>query len=171
MIAREKRVAELIAKLADHGRASKYGHDVVGGNVRMDEIQAAVLSVKLPHLRRWTERRQAVAAFYDSRLRAAGFKVIEALPNTTCVYHLYVVEVSDRDTTLEKLRAAGIGAGVHYPVPLHKQPALAQMTASHVSLPKTESAAARVLSLPICADITDAEAESVVATFLKIARP
>ncbi len=171
VIAREKRVADLIAKLADHGRASKYGHDVVGGNVRMDEIQAAVLRVKLPHLRRWTERRQAVAQFYDSRLKPAGFKVIEALAHTSCVYHLYVVEVSDRDATFEKLKANGIGAGVHYPVPLHQQPALAQMTASAVSLPKTEAAAQRVLSLPICADITDAEAESVVTTFLKTARP
>jgi dTDP-4-amino-4,6-dideoxygalactose transaminase len=171
VITKNADIAAQITKLADHGRASKYGHDIIGGNVRMDELQAAVLSVKLPHLPRWTARRQAVAKFYDSRLKPAGFKVIEPLPGTTCVYHLYVVEVADRDAAVEKLKAAGIGVGVHYPIPLHRQPALAEHPASRISLPKTERAAARVLSLPICADITDAEADTVVETVLRIARP
>jgi dTDP-4-amino-4,6-dideoxygalactose transaminase len=104
-------------------------------------------------------------------LKPAGFKVIEPLPHSTCAYHLYVVEVSDRDAAVEKLKTAGIGVGVHYPIPLHRQPALAHLAAAQISLPKTESAAARVLSLPICANITDAEAEIVADTFLNIAKP
>lgn len=171
VIAREAAVAERIAKLADHGREAKYSHDAVGGNVRMDELQAAVLRVKLKHLARWTARRQTVAKFYDSRLKAAGFKVITPLAGSTCVYHLYVVEVTERDATAEKLKAAGVGVGIHYPIPLHRQPAIASLPCAKVSVPHSERAAARVLSLPICADITDAEAETVVNTFLKIARP
>jgi dTDP-4-amino-4,6-dideoxygalactose transaminase len=169
VVAKDANVAALISKLADHGREAKYSHDIVGGNARMDELQAAVLSVKLKRLQMWTARRQAVAQYYDSRLKPAGFKVIEPLPGSTCVYHLYVVEVSDRDATLEKLKSDGIGAGVHYPIPLHQQPALANRAAP--PLPRTVQAAARVLSLPICGDITDAEAEQVCTVFLRHARP
>jgi dTDP-4-amino-4,6-dideoxygalactose transaminase len=171
VITKDQKVAATIAQLADHGRAAKYGHDLVGGNVRMDELQAAVLATKLPHLAQWTQRRQAVAAYYDSQLKPKGFKVIEPLANSTCVYHLYVLEVADRDTTLEKLKAAGIGAGVHYPIPLHKQAALRDHPATRINLPRTETAAARVLSLPICADITDAEAETVAQTVIRLSRP
>lgn len=137
--------------------------------MRMDEIQAAVLSVKLSHLARWTARRQAVAATYDRRLK--GFKTIEQHPGGSCVYHLYVVEVSNRDAVMEAMASASIGAGIHYPVPLHKQPALKDLPCAKTSLPVTERAAARVISLPICADITDDEAAQVCDTFLKIARP
>lgn len=168
---RDQVLAERIVKLADHGRESKYSHDVIGGNARMDELQAAILSVKLKHLPRWTARRQAVAQQYDEKLKAAGFKVIEPLPGSTCVYHLYVVEVSNRDETLDALKRDGIGAGVHYPVPLHQQPALKNLACARVALPHTEAAARRVLSLPICADITDAEVEQVTASFLKHAKP
>lgn len=171
VITKNENTAKHIAKLADHGRTSKYEHDVVGGNVRMDELQAAVLRTKLPHLARWTQRRQEVAKYYDSRFKPVGFKIIEPLPHTTCVYHLYVIEVTDRTATLEKLKAQGIGVGVHYPVPLHKQAALVHMPTARVSLPKTESVSSRVISLPICADITDAEAEFVADIVLKLARP
>lgn len=169
--AKEAKVAEYIAKLADHGRLSKYSHDVMGGNSRMDELQAAVLSAKLKHLAAWTARRQAVAYMYDTKLKAAGFKVIEPQPDTTCVYHVYVVEVANRDEAFDALRAAGVGVGVHYPLPLHRQPALKDLPCAKASLPVTEAAAARVLSLPICADITDSEVETVIQTFLKTARP
>jgi dTDP-4-amino-4,6-dideoxygalactose transaminase len=170
-VARDPHVAALIAKLVDHGRESKYAHDVIGDNLRMDEIQAAVLSVKLPHLATWTAHRQAIAAYYDSRFKPKGFKVIEPLPGTTCVYHLYVVEAANRDAVLAYLKAEGIAAGVHYPLPLHRQPALAQLPCAQVHLPHTERAAGRVLSLPICGSITDAEAERVAEAFLAVARP
>ncbi len=171
VIARDAQVAALISKLADHGREAKYSHDVIGGNARMDELQAVVLNVKLKHLQKWTARRQAVAAHYTDKLKAAGFKVIEPLANSTCVYHVYVIEAADRDATADKLKAAGIGVGVHYPIPLHKQPALKSLPAANVSLPRTDHAAAHVLSLPICGDITDAEVETVTNAVVKLARP
>ncbi|MBL8631529.1 MAG: DegT/DnrJ/EryC1/StrS family aminotransferase [Rhodospirillaceae bacterium] len=171
VIARDAHVAVLISKLADHGREAKYSHDVIGGNARMDELQATVLSVKLKHLKKWTARRQAVAGYYNDKLKRAGFKVIEPLTHSTCVYHLYVIEAADRDAAADKLKAAGIGVGVHYPIPLHKQPALKNLAASNVNLPRTDHAAAHVLSLPICGDITDAEVETVTDAVLKMVRP
>jgi dTDP-4-amino-4,6-dideoxygalactose transaminase len=104
-------------------------------------------------------------------LPAAGFKVIRPDPRANSVYHLYVVEVANRDQTLAHLAAAGIGAGVHYPVPLHLQPALADWGIKRGTLPKTEAAADRVLSLPICADLTDSECDRVCDVFLACAKP
>ena len=170
MVAREAAVARTAAKLADHGRESKYTHDVVGENNRMDEIQAAVLSVKLRHLPAWTERRRSLAKRYDARLKTGDFKVITPYAKAASVYHLYVVEVANRERTLAHLQTAGIGAGVHYPVPLHLQPALAGWTSAG-PLPQTEQAAARVMSLPLCADLTDTELDRVCDTFLAVAKP
>ncbi len=171
VVTKDEAVAVTIAKLLNHGRESKYTHDLMGENNRMDEIQAAVLRVKLKYLRAWTDRRQALAKHYDARLTAAGFKVIRPYPRASSVYHLYVVEVSNRDQTLAHLNTEGIGAGVHYPVPLHLQPALAGWGIARGALPKTEAAADRVLSLPICPDLTDAECDRVCDTFLACANP
>jgi dTDP-4-amino-4,6-dideoxygalactose transaminase len=170
-VAKDPGVAQTVAKLSDHGRESKYTHDLIGENNRMDEIQGAVLAVKLKHLAAWTEQRRRHAQYYDTRLTAAGFKVIEPHIKATSVYHLYVVEVSNRDETLSHLQRAGIGAGIHYPVPLHLQPALTARGGYRAELPQTEQAAERVMSLPICADLTADEAAKVCDTFLAVAKP
>jgi dTDP-4-amino-4,6-dideoxygalactose transaminase len=162
-------LAERIAKLRDHGRMSKYEHDAVGYNHRMDGLQGAVLAAKLPRLRGWTDRRRALARAYDAALKPRGFKTIEPLPGSDCVYHLYVVEVSNREETLAALARAGVQAGVHYPVPLHRQPAFERWADG--PLPATEAAAARIVSLPLCAHMTDAERETVAAAFLAAAKP
>lgn len=169
--ARNPDVARLLSSLIDHGRQSKYTHDIIGYNQRMDEIQAAVLKVKLSYLKSWTDRRRQLAERYDSALRRDGFKTIVSFEGANPVYHLYVVEVANRDNVLESLRAAGIGCGVHYPVPLHQQPALLNGDGKGVSLPVTERVAGRILSLPICGDLTDAEQDRVIEAFLKTARP
>ena len=157
--------------LLDHGRTSKYEHEIVGYNHRIDAVQAAILGVKLPHLRTWTEHRRAVAAAYDEQLRPAGFKTIDVPDGFEAVYHLFVVEVSNRDEMLDRLRAAGIGCGVHYPVPLHLQPAFADLKVAKGSLPVTERAADRVLSLPIDGHIDLHDVHSVCEHFLAAARP
>jgi dTDP-4-amino-4,6-dideoxygalactose transaminase len=161
-------LAERIRKLRDHGRTSKYTHDIAGYNHRMDGIQGAVLSVKLEYLAKWNERRRAVAKRYDAALRPLGFKTIEPPADALSAYHLYVVEVSNRDAVQKALRDAGIETGVHYPVPLHKQPAYRRWSAE-VVLPVTERIAERVLSLPICGDISDAEQDRVIAAFTAVA--
>lgn len=157
-------------KLRDHGRTSKYMHDIVGYNHRMDGIQAAVLSVKLKYLDGWNSRRRAVAARYDATFRARGFKTMKPSPEATSVYHLYVVEASNRDVVRDALAQCGIASGVHYPVPLEKQPAF-KPWAGRASLAVTERIAERIVSLPICGDITDEEQDRVIEAFLEIARP
>jgi dTDP-4-amino-4,6-dideoxygalactose transaminase len=163
--------AQRLRRLRDHGRLSKYEHDVIGYNQRMDGLQAAILSVKLKYLAEWTETRRRNAARYDARLQAKGFKTIKAPDHTRSAYHLYVVEVENREEMLKILGEAGIGCGVHYPVPLHLQPALKQRITGRDALPHTERAAARVLSLPMCGELTEDGVERVCDTFLAHARP
>jgi dTDP-4-amino-4,6-dideoxygalactose transaminase len=164
-------VAQRIKRLRDHGRLSKYEHDVIGYNQRMDGLQAAILSVKLGHLPQWTAIRRRNAALYDSLLRPRGFKTIEAHIHIKSAYHLYVVEVENRDEMLKVLGENGIGCGVHYPVPLHLQPALKGKVAGRDALPHTERAAGRVMSLPMCGELTEDKVEQVCRVFLSRARP
>ena len=164
-------IARKLQRLRDHGRLSKYEHDVIGYNQRMDGIQAAILSVKLKYLAEWTAKRQRNAKHYDALLRARGFKTAEPTSGSAPSYHLYVVEVENRDEVQGKLSAAGIGSGVHYPVPLHLQPALKNSGSSHNRLPYTERAAARVLSLPMCAELSPSQIDRVCEVFLAHARP
>jgi dTDP-4-amino-4,6-dideoxygalactose transaminase len=148
---------------------SKYEHDVVGYNHRMDGLQGAILTIKLAHLREWTARRQALAAAYDALLRPAGFKTIEPHLEGEAVYHLYVVEVSNRDELQASLAAQGIATGIHYPLPLHQQPAF--RTWAKGALPNTEWIVSRIVSLPLCPYLSKDEFEQVTGRFLKAARP
>lgn len=159
-------LAERIRKLADHGRLSKYEHDLIGYNQRLDGLQAAMLSVKLPHLSAWTEHRRAVARYYDSRLIPAGVKVITPPPEARSVYHLYVIEVDERARVADALAGLGVETGVHYPCPLHLQPAFRHLRGD--SLPQAEKASGRILSLPICGEITDDEAAYVADQVLAV---
>lgn len=169
--ARDAAAATRLASLIDHGRHSKYLHDAIGYNQRIDTLHAAVLSVKLPHLPAWNETRRTSAARYDERLRPHGFKTLEPLPGTEPVYHHYTVEVSNRDQVMETLKAAGIDTGIHYPVPLHLQPALSGLGYRPGALPVTERITARIVSLPVCGAITADEVERVCDAFLTVARP
>jgi dTDP-4-amino-4,6-dideoxygalactose transaminase len=162
-------LAERVAKLRDHGRHSKYEHDIVGYNERMDGIQGAILSAKLPRLRDWNRRRREIAAYYDSRFQPAGFKTIVNLQENQSVYHLYVVEVSNRDEVCARFRDRDIATGIHYPLPLHMQPAFRGW--SRGALSNTERIAERVVSLPICPYLSDSEAEEIAGLFLVAARP
>lgn len=171
IVFRDSEKAQHASRLLDHGRQSKYVSGEIGYNQRMDEIQAAVLNVKLNHLQRWTDRRRTLAKRYDDRLRPAGFKVIEPLPGSHPVYHLYIVEVSNRATVMERLRQSGISSGIHYPVPLHLQPAFKDFGPALGALSVTERVADRILSLPICGSLTEEEVDQVSETFLACAEP
>ena len=152
-LCKDPAVAERIKKLRNHGRLSKYEHDTIGYNHRMDGLQGAVLSVKLRHLPAWTERRQELAALYDEQLRE--FKRIVPTAGAKMVYHLYVIEVDRRDELIDQLKQQGISAGVHYPIPLHLQPAFLDLGYEKGSLPVTERAAERIVSLPIFPELSD----------------
>jgi len=149
-----------VRKLRDHGRSSKYVHDEVGYGERLDALQAAILGVKLAHLEDWTTARRRIAARYSSGLADTGLVLPTEAPWATHVYHLYVVRAQARGELLRGLQGAGIGAGIHYPVPLHRQPAYAALANS--VLPETERAAAEVVSLPVFPEMSDADVDYVI---------
>ncbi len=152
-----------VRRLRDHGRLTKYEHERVGWGERLDALQAAVLSVKLRYLEDWTERRRAHAALYTKLLEGHGVDVPYAATSARHVFHLYVVRAPQRDAMLRHLKAKGIGAGIHYPVPLHRQPAYVQLGYGDLQLPNTERAAAEVLSLPMYPELTREKIEYVAA--------
>jgi dTDP-4-amino-4,6-dideoxygalactose transaminase len=148
--------------IREHGSARKYEHDVIGMNSRLDTLQAVVLSAKLRRLDGWNAARRAAAARYDDLL--AGLDNVatpRTLEGNEHVWHLYVVRVPDRDRVLKELHAAGVGAGIHYPVPIHLTGAAAGLGYAEGAFPVTESAAGELLSLPIFAEITAAQQERV----------
>ncbi|MEE6259036.1 DegT/DnrJ/EryC1/StrS family aminotransferase [Plantactinospora sonchi] len=157
-------LADKIRRLADHGRATKYEHLVVGYAARLDTLQAAVLAVKLTTLRASNQRRRELAAAYRSRLDGVGDLVLPVEPaNRRGVHHLFVLRTAHRDALLAHLQEAGIGAGVHYPIPLHLQPAYASLGYRPGDLPVTEAWARECLSLPLYPELTDEQLETVVA--------
>ncbi len=158
-------VAERVAMLRNHGRREKYLHDFEGYSCRLDTLQAAILDVKLHHLEAWTARRIALAEAYRVRLKGLpGLTLPGSRSDCRQVFHLFVVQVPRRDEMMEALRAKGVGCGVHYPVPLHRQPAYAGLGLGAGSFPEAEKAAARVLSLPMYPELTIEQQEYVVTT-------
>ena len=158
--------AELAARirmLRDHGRSSKYEHVVTGYAHRLDTLQAAILRVELTTLAESNAKRRALAVRYSQRLAGVGDLVLPPeTPGRTSVYHLYVVRTAHRDALLAHLQATGIGAGVHYPVPLHRQPAYAHLGLRRGDLPVTEAGARPCLSLPLYPELTEEQLERVV---------
>ena len=159
-------VAERVRRLRDHGREEKYTHIELGLGERLDTLQAAILRVKLRHLEEWTEKRRRAAAVYNSLLSELGIGLPQEMSYARHVYHLYVVRVPSRDSVLELLGREGIGAGVHYPIPIHLQPGYRYLGYGEGSLPNAERAAEEVLSLPMYPELTEEQAQSV-ATVLK----
>lgn len=153
-------LADRLRMLRDHGSAERYHHDLIGLNARMDEIQAAVLRVKLPYLDGWNERRRRLAAVYDDALEGAGVELPAVVEAAGHVFHHYAVLAPERDALAAYLADQGIGAGIHYPIPCHQQRAVSG-AAGAPSLPVAEGIAARVLSLPMYPELTDAQAREV----------
>ncbi|MGD9893145.1 MAG: DegT/DnrJ/EryC1/StrS family aminotransferase [Dehalococcoidia bacterium] len=161
-------LAERVRMIRDHGSRTRYQHDVIGMNARLDEIQAAVLRVKLPHLDRWNERRRQLAACYDDALRDTPVEVPTAVEATRHVYHHYAVLAPRRDALAAALRESGIGTGIHYPIPCHRQAAMTDeggtgSVADASSLPESERIAEHVLSLPMYPELTDRQVDTVAA--------
>jgi len=156
-------LASHLRLLRDHGSRSKYEHAVVGYCSRLDTLQAAVLGVKLRHLDDWTASRRAAAKRYDS-LIGDRLERIGSGYRDEAVHHIYAVRVPDgrRDRVRDRLQSQGIGVGVHYPTPVHLQPAFANLTSSTVSLPVAERASRELLSLPLYPEITPSQQEYVV---------
>lgn len=148
--------------LRDFGQRRKYEHLIKGDNCRLDSIQAAVLDVKLRHLDDWNEARRRHAVAYDARLREIGIAPPLRLHDEGHVYHLYVIEVENRDKVQALLSERGVATGIHYPIPIHLQPAYAELGLGPGSFERTERSAGRLLSLPMFAELTGAQMDIVV---------
>ena len=161
-------LANKVRMLANHGRMKKYEHEIEGYNSRLDTLQAAVLSVKLRHLRAWTEKRQQHAATYSRLLSSAATIVTPVVhPDATHVYHLYVVRVQQRDKVQQALKEAGIATGIHYPIPLHLQPAYRYLGIPAGSFPVAERFASEILSLPMYPELTPDQIAFICDTLIK----
>ncbi len=153
----------------DHGSEVKYHHEIMGTNARLSSVLAAALRVKLRHLPAWTEARRRHAASYQARLQGVpGLRLPEVPAFADPVWHLYVVHVEDREAVAKALGEAGIGTGYHYPVALHLQPAMAYLGHKAGEFPVSEDNAAHCLSLPMFAELTDAQIEHVCTTLRRV---
>jgi len=165
--ARDPDLFDRMARLRNHGARPKYFHDLVGGNFRLDAIQAAILAVKLPHLDRWTEGRQQNAAFYREALgdlEARGLLVLpEASPEGRMIYNQFTIRVpGDRREALRRhLADRGVGTEVYYPRPLHLQRCFADLGYREGDLPEAERASREVLSIPVHPDLSPEQREYV----------
>jgi dTDP-4-amino-4,6-dideoxygalactose transaminase len=161
-------LAHRVRLLRNHGAEPKYYHREVGGNFRLDALQAAVLSVKLPHLRDWTARRRANAARYGALFERFNLRRCVALPaepeGRTHIYHQYVIRVPNRDAVRAHLTARKIGSEIYYPVPFHRQECFRHLGYPLDAFPHADAAAAQVLALPIYPELTAQQQEHVVST-------
>ena len=157
-------LARQLRLLRNYGSEQKYHNLVPGYNSRLDELHAAVLRVKLPHLPAWTAQRQQLAAWYDDHLAGiADLRLPQTAPGATHVYHLYVVHHPRRDALQQHLASRGIGTLIHYPVPPHRQPAYALLGLSAGDFPIAEELAATCLSLPLWPGLTPDQQAAVAA--------
>jgi len=163
VVSTDAALATTVRTLANHGGLAKYVHDLVGCNSRLDALQAVVLRAKLVRLAAGNAARRAAAARYDELLADLDVVRSVTLPGNAHVWHLYVVQVPDRDRVVARLNEAGIGAGIHYPTPLHLTPAFAHLGYRAGAFPHAEAAAGRILSLPLHPHITAVQQEEVVA--------
>jgi dTDP-4-amino-4,6-dideoxygalactose transaminase len=157
-------IAKTIKMLRDHGQATKYYHDIEGYNGRLDALQAGLLHVKLGHLARWNAQRRERAAEYQRLLESAETAVVTpSEPSwSRAVYHLYVVRTTERERLMDHLKKAGIGTGIHYPIPLHLQKAYESMNYGVGDFPVTEKAAVEIVSLPMFPQLTPQQQAQVV---------
>jgi dTDP-4-amino-4,6-dideoxygalactose transaminase len=157
-------LARRVSLLRDWGQEAKYDHIIPGYNYRMDEIQSAILTVKMDYIERWTEARRSLAERYDALLSDLPFARPQPPRYTRHVYHVYAVRLQRRDDALTLLRDAGIGSGIHYPVPVHLQRAYAELGYRAGDFPVTEMLANELLSLPIYPEMLLEQADEVVST-------
>jgi dTDP-4-amino-4,6-dideoxygalactose transaminase len=160
-------VAHEVRLLRDHGAEPKYFHKRIGGNFRLDALQAAVLRVKLPHLAEWSESRRRNADRYDRLFRQSAATDRIVLParaaGRTHIFNQYTIRVADRDSVRAKLNAAGIGTEIYYPVPFHLQECFGPLGYRRGDFPVAEKIAAETLALPIYGELTESQQEQVVS--------
>ncbi|NPV87521.1 MAG: DegT/DnrJ/EryC1/StrS family aminotransferase [Anaerolineae bacterium] len=165
----DAQVAEKIRRLRDYGQSKKYYHDELGYNRRLDTVQAAVLRVKLKYLDSWNEARRQHARLYSQLLEDSCCQIPSVPDYAEPVWHLYVVQVDNRQGLQEYLSSKGISTGIHYPIPIHLQKAYAHLGLKKGAFPVTEELADRILSLPMYAELTRPMVEHVASCIMSVA--
>ncbi len=158
--------AKKIRMLRDWGAEKKYHHVLAGYNYRMEGMQGAILRVKLRYLEGWTEARRAHAARYASLLADAGLGLPAEMPWARHVYHVFAVRTREREALMKRLNDQGVQTGIHYPIPVHLQPAYADPAWGKGSFPNAERAADEVLSLPMYPEMTEEHLQAVARAVL-----
>lgn len=157
-------LAKRVKMLRDHGSNQRYCHELIGMNARLDEIQAVVLRAKLKHLAEWNEARRQHAALYNELLKDAPVVTPTTAEGAQPVFHLYVIRAPQRDALQTYLKEHGIFTGIHYPIPIHMQHAVANLGYKGGDFPHTEKAVTEILSLPMFAELTNAEITRIAQT-------
>jgi dTDP-4-amino-4,6-dideoxygalactose transaminase len=155
-------VADTMKVLRNCGQREKYHHITLSGNHRLDTLQAAILRVKLRHLDEWNDMRRHAARLYDQLISSSRITTVTTAEHNDPVYHLYVIQTDDRDDLQASLTTEGIGTGIHYPVPIHLQPAYSHLGHREGDFPVTERSAGRMLSLPMFAELKADEIEVIL---------
>lgn len=161
LVTNDDRVAEYGRAARSHGELRRYFHDFIGYNYRMEGFQGAVLRIKLRHLDDWSARRKAIAQHYRERLEGLPIALPQDDPRDECAYHLLVVYLENRDSVQAELKNCGIGTAVHYPLPLHLQPALAHLGYKPGDFPHAERACQKALALPLFPELTAEQVDYV----------
>lgn len=163
IVTQDEALADRLRRIRVHGGLRMYHHEEVGFNSRLDALQAAVLSAKLPHLAAWSEKRRRNASHYDAGFAgAADIRTPFVDERNESIFNQYTIRVPRRDALQEHLKARGIGTSIYYPVPLHLQPCFAYLGYAEGAFPETEAASREVLSLPIYPELTTAQLDEVI---------
>jgi len=168
VVTNNKFLAQKIAMLRNHGRLEKYTHEFEGVSSRLDELQATVLEVKLKYLDKWNKLRQGNAKIYNKLFKdSPQVKIPRIIDGAEPVYYFYVIRIKNRDKLREKLKKAGVSTGIHYPVPLHLQPAYKYLGYKKGDFPESEEAAKEILSLPVYPELTVRQVEFIAKLIKK----
>lgn len=166
IVTNDQLLYERMSIMRNHGSKPKYYHKYIGGNFRLDPIQAAALLVKLPFLDEWTKARKRNAEYYDKRFKDTPVKTPYINPDCGSIYNQYCIEVPRRDELMEHLRQKGIGCEIYYPVPMHLQKCFGHLGYKKGDFPKAEKAAERILAVPVYPELTDEMKNFVVDTIV-----
>ena len=165
--AQNDELAHRLRMIRDHGSQKRYYHEMLGWNARIDEIQAAVLRIKLRHLDSWNHKRMEHAASFNALLANTGVVTPYVAPVNEHIYHLYVIRTPRREALRQHLNDEGIGNGIHYPVPIHLQQSCAAYNPGKGKLPVTEQVVDEIISLPMYAELTNEQIERVAQVIKK----
>lgn len=168
VLTHDAEIAQTVVKLRNYGQEKRYYHSIKGFNSRLDELQAAILDVKLPHLDTWNHRRRQIADRYHNAFQAVGLRCPIEASDRHHVYHLYVLRVPHRDRFQQLLDEKGINTIIHYPVPVHLQESYVECRDQSKYLPVTEQLANEIVSLPLYPELIDAEVDYIIESVLNV---